>query len=157
MQISIHELINQVDISETSPVSGHHHVLERNHILMPDVPQQFQLPQRPQRINPILEHVVDLLYSHFLVGLPVDGGANDAVRPSTYRLDGHVFGVNLEQSLPHGVVMLPLWPYPIWRLHHRRHFFAASTSLVGSSAINFKLKIPPFLLLPPSSLLIAHD
>lgn len=122
VQIRIHELIHQVDILEALPLNWHHHILQSNHIFMPKMLQQLQFPQRPQRINSVLKRIVDLLNRNFLVRFPVHGRANDAVRSSTDRFDRHVFGIDLEQGLPHGIVMLSLRSNPIWRLNLSRHF-----------------------------------
>lgn len=101
VQIGVHELVNQVHILEASAVDRQHHILQGNHILMLDVPQELELPQGPQRVDPVLEHVVDLLDRDLLVRLPIDRRAHHAVRSFPDGLDGYILGVHLKQSFPH--------------------------------------------------------
>lgn len=117
MKISIHQLINQVNIFETRFIRREHNVFKRDHVIMPHVPKKLELSQRPQGVNAILEHIVNLFDGDLLVGLAVDGRTNHTVSSSSDGFDGNILSVDFEQCLPHGVVMFPLLFDPIWWLN----------------------------------------
>lgn len=122
MQICIHKFINHVDIVETPPVDGHHDIFQSNHVFMSKMSEELQFSQSSQCINAVVECIMYLLNCNLLIGFPVNRRAHNTVGPSTNRLDWHIFGVNLKQSLPHGIVMLPWRLNSIWRLNWSCHF-----------------------------------
>ena len=128
MKISIHELINQVNIFETGSNRRQHNIFKRDHILVPHMPKKLELSQRPQSINTILKHVMNLFDSDSLVGLTVDRRADHTVSSSSNGFDGNILGVDFEQSLPHGVVMFPLLFDPVWWVNQHRHCSSAKNS-----------------------------
>lgn len=150
VQIRIHELVNQIHVFEASPMDGQHHILQRNNILVPKIPKKLQLPQGSQRIDAVLERVVYLLYRDLLVGLSVHGGANDAVCPATDGFDGHVLGVDLEQGLPHGVVVLPRRSNPIRRLNRCCHSLIIDLSF---TELTLKLTLNSFPNFPKTTVI----
>lgn len=149
-QIRIHELENQIHVLEASPMDGQHHILQRNNILVPKMPKKLQLPQGSQRIDAVLERVVYLLYRDLLVGLSVHGGANDAVCPATDGFDGHVLGVDLEQGLPHGVVVLPWRSNAIRRLNRCCHSLIIDLSF---TELTLKLTLNSFPNFPKTTVI----
>lgn len=75
VEVSVHELICNVNIIEGVPLRWRYYIPNRNNILMIHMPQQLDLSQRPLRIDPVVECIRNLLHRNVLVRLRIQSRA----------------------------------------------------------------------------------
>jgi hypothetical protein len=78
VQVGVHELVHQVHVVEALP-GGLHDVAHADDVVMAQVAQQLDLPQRATRVREVLERIADFLDGHLLPGHRVLCRAHHAV------------------------------------------------------------------------------
>ena len=79
MEIRLHELENNVNVSKLSPRRRQQDVFDLNDVRMAQEPEELDLTENASCIRDVLEDVVDLLDGDFLSRVRVVGRADDSV------------------------------------------------------------------------------
>lgn len=81
MEIRLHELENDVDVSELSPRRRQQDVFDLDDVRVAEEPEELDLAEDAGGVGDVLEDVVDLLDGDFLSRVCVVGRAYDSVAP----------------------------------------------------------------------------
>ena len=79
MKIRLHELKDNVDVSELPLGRREQDAFDLHYIRMPQEPKKLHLAEHTERVGDVFEDVVDLLDSDFLSRVRVDGCAHQPV------------------------------------------------------------------------------
>mmetsp|Transcript_52402 Transcript_52402/g.162021 ORF Transcript_52402/g.162021 Transcript_52402/m.162021 type:complete len:362 (-) Transcript_52402:63-1148(-) len=89
-EVRLHELGDHVDVLKVLLDTGQKDAPHINQILVPQVPQDPELPQRPLGESDVLKGILDLFDRDVLIGHLILCSADDAIRTLTDRLEHSV-------------------------------------------------------------------
>lgn len=81
MEIRLHQFKDYIDVLEFPPRRRKHNVLDLNYVWVPQQPEQLDLPKDAGGVGDVIKDVNNLLDSHALTSLGVDGSGHNTVAP----------------------------------------------------------------------------